>query len=124
MANPFICMIKRPFKRNETTKKLVINTENGIYEKRFVEIGEIEQWITIRGQNKNNPAILFLHGGPDSTYTPFNSWLLDWEKYFTIIQWDQIGSGKTFKKMEKLKIFHLTNLHKTVLNLLKLFAII
>jgi pimeloyl-ACP methyl ester carboxylesterase len=98
MANPMICMMLRPLKQRENAKKLIINTQNGIYEKRFIKIGGIEQWITIRGRDKNNPAILILHGGPGSTYTPFNSWLLEWEEYFTVIQWDQIGSGKTFKK--------------------------
>jgi pimeloyl-ACP methyl ester carboxylesterase len=115
-------MIKRPFKQNETAKKLVINTENGIYEKRFVKIGEIEQWITIRGQDKNNPAILFLHGGPGSTYTPFNSWLLDWEKYFTIIQWDQIGSGKTFKKNGKIENISFKKLAQDGIELTKIIC--
>ncbi len=63
----------------------------------FVEIGGIEQWITIRGEDRNNPVLLFLHGGPgDATnpwgYAAFRSWL----KYFTVVQWDQRGSGRTF----------------------------
>jgi pimeloyl-ACP methyl ester carboxylesterase len=87
----------RPFMRNKNAERLAGN-ENELNENRYVLINGIDQWITIRGRRRNNPVILILHGGPGSTYTPFNVFLLDWEKYFTIVQWDQIGSGKTFKK--------------------------
>jgi pimeloyl-ACP methyl ester carboxylesterase len=97
MANPIIAMFLRPFMQNRNAKKLA-NNANHFNESRYVAINGIDQWITIRGQNKNNPVILILHGGPGSTYTPFNVLLLEWEKYFTVVQWDQIGSGKTFKK--------------------------
>jgi pimeloyl-ACP methyl ester carboxylesterase len=97
MANPIFCMFMRPFMQKTNAKKLMDNN-NDLNEGRYVNINGIEQWITIRGQNKSNPVILFVHGGPGSTYTPFNVYLLEWEKYFTIVQWDQNGSGKTFKK--------------------------
>ena len=29
-----------------------------------VRIGGIYQWIEVRGQNVNNPILLFIHGGP------------------------------------------------------------
>ena len=67
-------------------------------EEQFVVIGGIEQWVTIRGQNKENPVLVIVHGGPASPYTPLNSWLTEWERYFTIVQWDQRGAGKTWSK--------------------------
>ena len=97
MANPVFCMLLRPFMRHINAKKLAAG-KNDLNESRYVSINGIEQWITIRGQHKNNPVILIVHGGPGSTYTPFNVFLLEWEKNFTIVQWDQTGSGKTFKK--------------------------
>jgi pimeloyl-ACP methyl ester carboxylesterase len=97
MANPFLCMMLRPFMQKKNAKKLAAGN-NEINESRYISINGVEQWITIRGQKKSNPVILIVHGGPGSTYTPFNVLLLEWEKHFTIVQWDQIGSGKTYKK--------------------------
>ena len=42
-----------------------------IDENKYVTIGGIEQWITIKGDDINNPAILFIHGGPGSVMSPF-----------------------------------------------------
>ena len=38
------------------------STSSSIHEERFVSIGGIEQWITIKGASCANPVILFLHG--------------------------------------------------------------
>jgi dipeptidyl aminopeptidase/acylaminoacyl peptidase len=38
--------------------------EKGISEKIFVTINGLAQGMFIKGHNKNNPIILFLHGGP------------------------------------------------------------
>jgi pimeloyl-ACP methyl ester carboxylesterase len=63
----------------------------------FVPIGGIEQWITIRGDRCDNPVILFLHGGPGNTLSPYAETIYGaWEKSFTLVQWDQRGAGKTF----------------------------
>ena len=85
------------FLRGRNARTYAITAPNGIDEATYVKIGGIEQWITIRGEDRNNPVLLFLHGGPgDATnpwgYAAFRSWL----KYFTVVQWDQRGSGRTF----------------------------
>jgi pimeloyl-ACP methyl ester carboxylesterase len=74
-----------------------IVTPNGIDAREAVEIGGIEQWITIRGRDRDNPILLFLHGGPAAPEMP-TSWTFQnpWEDYFTVVQWDQRGSGKTY----------------------------
>ena len=84
-------------RRNEQYYR--ITTPRGIDEARYVSIGGIEQYITIRGEDRDNPVILFLHGGPgDATnpwgYLAFRSWL----RYFTVVQWDQRGAGRTLGK--------------------------
>ncbi len=84
------------FLRQRNARDYAITTPNGIDDARYVEVGGIAQWITIRGEDRKNPVLLFLHGGPgDATnpwgYAGFRSWL----KYFTVVQWDQRGAGRT-----------------------------
>jgi pimeloyl-ACP methyl ester carboxylesterase len=69
----------------------------GIHELKAIEIGGIQQWISIRGNDPANPLLLFLHGGPGSPMMP-ESWTFQrpWEDFFTVVQWDQRGAGKTF----------------------------
>lgn len=74
------------------------NTPEGktkIAKKGWVEIGGIKQGYFIRGENDQNPVILFLHGGPGSPELMMikNTEL---EKYFTVCYWDQRGAGMTF----------------------------
>ena len=53
----------------------------------FVRIGGIDQWITIKGDDRNNPVVLFLHGGPGDALSPIaDAWLGGWEKDFTLVQ--------------------------------------
>ena len=72
--------------------------EDSVVEQRFITIGGISQWIAIQGENINNPVILFLHGGPAEAQSPFLKEFIPWTKSFTVINWDQRGSGKTFGK--------------------------
>ena len=61
------------------------------------KIGGLDQYIIIRGSNKNNPVLLFLHGGPGSPeFAFFRAQNKSIEKYFTVIHWEQRGSGKSF----------------------------
>jgi len=93
-----ICALSyRAIRQHQNSAALAIHAPNGIDETMFVPLGGINQWITIRGINRDNPVVLFLHGGPG---TPTN--LLDfpfakaWTPSFTLVQWDQRGAGKTF----------------------------
>ena len=67
-----------------------------INELKAIDIGGIKQWISVRGTSPANPILLFIHGGPGSTTMP-ESWAFQraWEDYFTVVQWDQRGTGKT-----------------------------
>jgi pimeloyl-ACP methyl ester carboxylesterase len=84
------------FIRERNALDYVISTPNGIDEAKYLQIGGIEQWVTIRGEDRANPVVLVLHGGPgDATnpwgYAGFRAWL----KTYTVVQWDQRGAGKT-----------------------------
>jgi pimeloyl-ACP methyl ester carboxylesterase len=70
----------------------------GIDESGFVPIGGIEQWIAIQGSDVNNPALLYLHGGPAEAQSPFLNEFKPWERDYTVVNWDQRGSGKTFAR--------------------------
>src|SRR5262249_18411979 len=71
------------FLRARSARDYSVTAPNGIDEAAYVNIGGIEQWITIRGEDRKNPVLLLLHGGPgDATnpwgYAAFRNWL----KYF------------------------------------------
>ena len=71
-----------------------IDTKTGIDEEIFVEINGQEQFITIRGRDRDAPVIVYLHGGPGSpdsmmAYT-FTNELID---EYTVVCWDQRGCG-------------------------------
>ncbi|MGB6876699.1 MAG: alpha/beta hydrolase [Candidatus Acidiferrales bacterium] len=74
----------------------------GFNELKTVEIGGIPQWISVRGNNPANPILLFIHGGPGSPMMP-ESWTFQrpWEDFFTVVQWDQRGAGKTFSAAKR-----------------------
>ncbi|HWE47041.1 MAG TPA: alpha/beta hydrolase [Caulobacteraceae bacterium] len=69
----------------------------GIDELKAIDIGGVKQWISVRGANRKNPILLYIHGGPGSPMMP-ESWTFQrpWEDYFTVVEWDQRGAGKTF----------------------------
>jgi pimeloyl-ACP methyl ester carboxylesterase len=69
-----------------------------IEEASLIRIGGIEQWVTIRGDDRRNPVLLFLHGGPGDVQSPFVSTYAPYEKDFVLVQWDQRGAGRTFVK--------------------------
>jgi pimeloyl-ACP methyl ester carboxylesterase len=62
----------------------------------FVQLGGISQWISIRGENRANPVLLVVHGGPGEAQWPQAEIYRPWEKTFTLVQWDQRGTGHTF----------------------------
>lgn len=70
---------------------------DGIQETYKARIGGIDQWINVRGQDRDNPVILFVHGGPASPLMP-TIWEFQrpLEEYFTVVNYDQRGAGKTF----------------------------
>jgi pimeloyl-ACP methyl ester carboxylesterase len=64
----------------------------------FIQVGGIEQWVTIRGDDRRHPVLLLLHGGPGDVQSPFVSTYAPYEKDFVLVQWDQRGAGRTFAK--------------------------
>ena len=85
--------------QNAAAQALPVRTPERVREEMFVRIGGIDQWITIKGDDRNNPVVLFLHGGPGDALSPFADAMFGgWEKGFTLVQWDQRGAGRTYGK--------------------------
>jgi pimeloyl-ACP methyl ester carboxylesterase len=80
--------------RNDTR----IDTRNGIDEAGYLKVGGIDQWVQIRGDDRNNPVLLWLNGGPGFSTVPSTFAFRTWEKRFTVAMWDQRGEGKTFAR--------------------------
>jgi pimeloyl-ACP methyl ester carboxylesterase len=81
------------FIRERNAKDYAIDPAKGIDEASYVSIGSIEQWVTIRGQDRRNPVLLFLHGGPGDVTNPWSfAMFAPWEANFTVVQWDQRGA--------------------------------
>ena len=73
-----------------------IKGENSISELRKVEINGEKLQIMVRGCDKDNPILLFVHGGPCWSEIPYVvKYQKEWEEQFTIVHYDQRGSGKS-----------------------------
>ncbi|MBC9875879.1 alpha/beta hydrolase [Bradyrhizobium sp. INPA01-394B] len=86
----------RAYRQHLAAETLAIRSPNGVQEGAFVDIGGIKQWIVIRGEDRANPVLLFVHGGPGGSTLPISSGWRPWEKHFTVVQWDQRGTGRTY----------------------------
>jgi pimeloyl-ACP methyl ester carboxylesterase len=51
--------------------------------------------VGIRGEDQENPVVLLIRGGPESSCSIFTPLIRSWESQFTVVQWDHRGSGKT-----------------------------
>ena len=70
--------------------------EGGINEELYVTLGGVKQWISIYGENVNNPVLLFLHGGPGEALSNMGWAVLNKiADVFTVVNWDQRNCGKS-----------------------------
>jgi pimeloyl-ACP methyl ester carboxylesterase len=82
-----------------------ITAPTGVQESYKTRIGGVDQWLSVRGQDRENPMILFVHGGPASPVTP-TMWQFQRpiEEYFTVVNWDQRGSGKSYAETDPERV--------------------
>ncbi|AEI39876.1 alpha/beta fold hydrolase [Paenibacillus mucilaginosus] len=65
----------------------------------YVPINGISQFLYHLGTRRDNPVMLFLHGGPGSVESLFTRTFQDkWEEIYTVVHWDQRGAGKTLAR--------------------------
>ena len=61
-----------------------------------ITLGGTPQWVLIRGRNRENPVVLFLHGGPGMPLMYLaHSFQRELENDFVVVQWDRRGAGKS-----------------------------
>jgi len=99
----------KPANRAEAIKIIAaarkIVTPERIERDEAVKIGGIDQWVSIRSADKRNPVLLLLHGGPGYVSMPMSWWFAHgWDEYFTVVQWDQRGAGKTYQLNDPAKV--------------------
>lgn len=87
----------RELMQKHLTRTYAVNDPKGIEELKAVKIGGVDQWLHIRGRNKDNPVLLYLHGGPGAYMIgSMDAIMRPWEDYFTIVHWDQRQTGKSY----------------------------
>lgn len=88
--------------RNVTFLAQASHAGKGVIEDTYEMIGGQKQYLLIRGNNIENPVIIYLHGGPSSpdAYVSygFTDYLVD---DYTVIAWDQRGCGRTYIRNQK-----------------------
>lgn len=85
--------------KNQVKKRTDITAPNSISSLEKINLGGIDQWILIRGWEKSNPVLLFLHGGPGAplfTYAREIGVTAKLEQHFVMVYWEQRGTGKSF----------------------------
>ena len=67
-----------------------------------IQLGDSEQWVSIRGKDANNPVLLFLAGGPGgSQLATARRSLEGLEDHFVVVNWEQPGAGKSFYAVDR-----------------------
>jgi pimeloyl-ACP methyl ester carboxylesterase len=69
-----------------------------VQESFIATLGGARQYVSVRGADRRNPILLYIHGGPASIEAPL-SWGFQrpWEDFFTVVEWDQRAAGKSFE---------------------------
>jgi len=86
------CVATYPFSEFETRE---------IHHFERVKTGDTKQALLINGKDRSNPVLVYLHGGPGFPmlpFAPFSASKQELEKKFTIVYWEQRGTGKSFSK--------------------------
>ena len=68
-----------------------------IAEERMMSLGGVDQYLLIRGRDRQAPLLIFVHGGPGASTTPFwRTYNSELEDEFVMVYWDQRGAVKSY----------------------------
>ena len=117
----FICLFSCVSNQAQTEERVFLqescqansDIKSEINVAQYVLIGGVSQWITIKGKDCSNPIVLMVHGGPGIPLSKYHDSLYqEFEEEFTIVHWDQRGSGRTYLaqlESDKLTLDMITN---------------
>ena len=75
--------------------------KGGINESMYIDVNGSKQWINIYGKDKNNPVLLYLHGGPGSSSSHIDyAFTRKWSDVYTVVTWDQRNCGKSYDRKQ------------------------
>jgi pimeloyl-ACP methyl ester carboxylesterase len=63
----------------------------------FVAVHGVQQWVTLRGESRDNPVLLMIPG-PGAGFSTMAPYFASWERDYTLAQWDQPRAGFTLAK--------------------------
>ena len=96
-----LLLVRKYIQKDMLTRYRIVDPK-GIDVLEPVEVEGVKQWLHIRGRNRDNPVLLFLHGGPGLSHIGwFDEIQRPWEEYFTVVQWDQRMAGKSYLSKNK-----------------------
>ena len=101
--------------------------QNSVKTSEAVQIGGIPQWIEAKSKDDSKPLLLFLHGGPGTSFqADSRKFVKHLVKDFIVVQWDQRETGRTaiwgpFNDSLTLELFH-NDTEEVVSYLLKKFS--
>lgn len=82
--------------------RIKVKSLTGIEQDCYVRLNGRKQYLLIRGENINNPIILFLHNSPGCSQSYlmyyFHKYIKD---RYTLVYWDQTGGGKSYIPKEE-----------------------
>ena len=72
---------------------------DSISELEFPQLNGLRQGVLIRGENRSNPTLVVLHGGPGGAYIGgARSWLGFLERNWVVVNWDERGAGLSYSR--------------------------
>jgi pimeloyl-ACP methyl ester carboxylesterase len=72
------------------TKSAKLAVDEGL----FLDIHGVPHWVTLRGRDAANPALMIVTGS-GAAFSPMAPLFAPWEARFTVVQWDQPRAGAT-----------------------------
>ena len=75
-----------------------LSTPRAVDVTRVLHLGGVPQVVSIRGRDRQNPVLVFVHGGPGTPLMPTAwMWQRPVEEFFTVVHYDQRGAGRSFQ---------------------------